>query len=149
MKIQLDPLSQQNLDNLIDFTTLRGFTWQKSVLEDLSDIIKTSIEQNLEEGKDYMGRNVAPLAPATIKRKGHSRVFEDTGVLKSSVMKRITGDNFDVYIDSRRNEIANYLQLGTRRMPARPFFGISDDTLKQIDDYLTEKNLKQLFNIKL
>ena len=60
-----------------------------------------------------------------------------TGLLLKSFFKRVSNDKAEV----RNNApYADYLQKGTRKMPARPYLGRSNDSIKRIKqvfrDYL-------------
>lgn len=100
-------------------------------------IVKEGVDRNLKNGLDFEGNPVLPLAPSTIARKGHKRVFYDTGRLFRSVIMRMTGrDSGEVYISNDRRQIAIWLTQGTSKMVARPFFGISPHTNSLLAEYL-------------
>lgn len=109
-------------------------------LEDITEAIRRGIESNLEEGQTYTGGAVLPLSPYTVELKGSAIPFLDTGLLLKSVFKKINGDIGEVFIGSARAEIAAILNDGEGRIPARPFFGISDIVQKHIDEILLKEN---------
>lgn len=110
-----------------------------SQLEEIAEAVKNGIERNIANAQKYTGGAVSPLAFSTIRQKGFSRPLFQTGELLGSVEMTQSGINaFNVFISSNRSEIAGYLNYGTSRMPARPFFGISEAVLRQIDEILNK-----------
>jgi hypothetical protein len=101
--------------------------------KEIADLIRLSIEENLIKGKRFdTGGKVAKLKASTIKRKGHSRVFDDTGLLLRSVKVKKLGRGYLIFIGGKRAEIMKYLQEGSPKMAARPAFGINKTKLQQI-----------------
>lgn len=65
----------------------------------------------------------APLAAATVKRKGHGTILVDTGHLKDSItLGEVTERQATVGTDA---PYALYLQMGTKSMAARPFVPVT------------------------
>ncbi|QDV78084.1 phage virion morphogenesis protein [Botrimarina mediterranea] len=100
------------------------------------------------------GQAWAPLKPATIKRKGHSRILVETGRLGVSLTQSGHPDAVVEIVDepgqggfSRGTavEYAGYHQKGTKRMPARPPVGVDEEYVdgfaERAADHLVE-NLK-------
>lgn len=96
----------------------------------------------------------APLVPATIARKGHSRILVETGRLGVSLTQTGHPDAVIEIVDepgqggfSRGTgvEYAGFHQKGTARMPARPPVGVTeeycDGFAERAADHLVE-NLK-------
>lgn len=101
--------------------------------KEIADMIRSSIEENLIKGKRFdTGGKVAKLKPSTIKRKGHSRVFDDKGKLLRSVKVKKVGRGYVIYIGGDRAEIMKFLQEGNPKMAARPAFGINKTNLNKI-----------------
>ncbi len=113
--------------------------------KEIGELIRLSIEENLIKGKRFdTGGKVAKLKPSTIKKKGHSRVFDDTGKLLKSVKLKKLGRGYVIFIDGVRTvgkkkkhtisnaEIMKYLQEGSPKMAARPAFGINQSKLQKI-----------------
>lgn len=116
------------------FNTIATLT--PNQFEDIVAIVKEGIEYNLENALDFQGYPVLPLSPNTIKRKGHSRVFYDTGLLFKSVLSVMIGyDTAEVYIGGERSSVAVWLNQGTPNMVARPFFGIGPRMGTEIEKY--------------
>jgi len=113
----------------------------------IAELVRKDIENNLKKGIKYTGGKVAPLKPATIKRKGHSRVFLETGKLFKSVETKKVGSAYVVGIKPERSEIMGYLQEGNEKMKARPAFGI---TKKKLNEFVTKvlKNSKTIPQMK-
>ncbi len=82
------------------------------------------------EKKDPDGRRWAKLSPSTLARKRGSMLVE-TGRLLGSLTSQQTG-----LIVREGNQAAPYnvfIQGGTRKMPARPYMGIGNPGLKEIE----------------
>jgi len=127
----IETLSQE----IIKFTTV-----SESQLQRIAEAIKKGIEYNILQGLEYTGSAVKPLAPRTIKKKKSSRPLFQTGVLSRSVVsKKETKDIYNIFITGSRSSIGVWLQEGTKRMPSRPFFGISKNVDNEIDKILTEE----------
>ena len=127
----IETLSQE----IIKFTTV-----SESQLQRIAEAIKKGIEYNILQGLEYTGSAVKPLAPRTIKKKKSSRPLFQTGVLSRSVVsKKETKDIYNIFVTGSRSTIAVWLQEGTKRMPSRPFFGISKNVDNEIDKILTEE----------
>ena len=116
----------------------------------IAELIANSITNNIHKGKRYdTGGPVAALKKSTRDRKGHSRVFLDTGKLFTDVIVKKYGRGFIVKLSDRKYpskskkpgassktktvaEIGAYLQEGNANMKARPFFGINKKNLNTI-----------------
>ena len=89
-----------------------------------------------------------PLAPATVARKGHSKILIETGRLKKS----LTGGGGDaVRATSHRGLVfgtsvpyAAYHQSGTTRIPQREHTGMSEATLNQIVNAVADAAVEAL-----
>lgn len=67
----------------------------------------------------------APLAPSTIKRKGHDKLLYDTGRLRDSItLGEVTPSSATVGTDA---PYAPFHQFGTKKMAARPFIPAGSD----------------------
>lgn len=67
----------------------------------------------------------APLAPSTIRRKGHDKILYDTGRLRDSIsIGEVTPSSATVGTDA---PYAPYHQFGTKKMVARPFIPAGPD----------------------
>ena len=109
----------------------------------IAELVKKDIENNLKKGIKYTGGKVAPLKKSTIKRKGHSRVFLDKGLLFKSIEVKKVGGAFVVGVKEERSDIMKYLQDGDPgRMKARPAFGITKKKLGTFVDAVLKKKSK-------
>ena len=121
----------------------------KLPLEQIAEVVKQGVENNLKGQKTYMGTPATPLELSTIeskRRKGQPlRIFEATGKLLKSVFKKKTGENeYMVSILPERHYIMSVLQIEGvgRKRTKRPAVGISPDVLKQVDSLLTKTEAK-------
>jgi hypothetical protein len=126
----------KNIDEFItEVNTLTATP--ESKLKAIAEKIQYEIELNLMKGIDCTGSPVAPLKQSTILRKGSNRIFYETGLLVHSVeLKKLSLQEFQVQISEQRKEIATYLHFGTKKMPSRPFFGINNNALNEIEKIL-------------
>lgn len=121
---------------------------KQSALEKLAEIIRHSIELNIVQGKSYDGSSLKSLSNVTINKKGSNKILIETGELLNSVTKKVNSNIAEIFISSNRSEIAQYLQQGTKYMPPRPFFGIGERVESEIEQFLTNNNINEIFDIK-
>ena len=69
------------------------------------------------------------LKAATIARKSSKSILVDTGRLLGSISHTSSGSSATV---GTNVAYAGFLQSGTRKMPARPFLGISEANMSEI-----------------
>lgn len=118
-------------DMVQEITT--GIMLSESKLNKISELVRSSIEGNVYNQREYLGGAAAADAPLTIKKKGHGIVFYDDGLLRHSISEReVSRYEREVFVAPERSVIATMLQYGTERMPARPFFGVSNEILEKI-----------------
>jgi phage gpG-like protein len=110
-------------------------------LERIAEVIRKSIEDNIEKGKEYTGGNIRPLLPSTIIRKGNARPLVETGELLRSVEKAKSGNEYNIFIGSSRSEVAKYLHFGTGNIKRMPFFGVSKEAEEKIEKIVFESFL--------
>lgn len=130
----------------------------KLQIRKIADAVKKKIDRNLRLGMRYDGKGrVAKLAKSTIeakKRKGRrqpERVFLDSGILFGSLRIAPIARGFAVTFARTKypetgllvGEVATYLNEGTSKMPARPFFGITkSDFNKLVNQFVSVKRVK-------
>lgn len=134
-----------------DFTSTAIKRIQNNIAKDYAELIQSSITANLKKGMKYTGGAVAKLRPATIKRKGHSRVFLETGKLFKGVIVQKTAGGYVVKMSKARykggetvESVSGYLQEGNPNMKARPFFGLKKSDSTKIYNTVIKKYSKQL-----
>lgn len=117
-----------------------------ATIKRMAEEIKTNIDRNLKQGLKYSGGKVAPLSQATIEikkakgRKEPYRVFLDSGVLFQSLRVVKIARGYSITFNKTKypktkvyvSEVAQWLNDGTKRMPARPFFGITETQFNTI-----------------
>lgn len=94
-----------------------------------------------------------PLAPRTVKRKGHSTILVETGRLKASLAGR-SGDSIREVVDEGPGraglsfgtdvEYAHYHQDGTTRIPQREHVGASEELIDQFAEAIATTFTEQL-----
>lgn len=94
----------------------------------------------------YTGGPVAPLSKTTIEikkakgRKEPSRVFVDSGVLVKSLRVVPIAKGYSITFQKYKypktktfvGDVAQWLNDGTNKMPARPFFGMTELQFNQL-----------------
>lgn len=130
----IDGKQTQNIENSI-FTTVEKYSkLNESTLQKIADKIKKSQESNLQNGLDIFGKAVAPK-----KFSNGKPIFVDSGELQQSVVNnKISSNEWNIFINSNRSKIAQYLIQGRSNMIPRQFFGISSTLEKEIDTILEQ-----------
>jgi hypothetical protein len=130
-------------------------------LNDCLDICKLDIQDHIKKGIEIeSGLPMAPLAESTVVSKSRSKNAKvvkhahDTlqateNLLRNQLKDKATPANQEarLYIGVTREEIAGYLQEGTPKMPARPFFAISEKASSKIDELIGLKISRWLMKI--
>ena len=99
---------------------------KEQLLINLSVEVESQTLERFDTKLDPEGNKWKPIADST--RKYLNRYFPNgsllvrTGMLRDSVEPQLKGD--DVIIIGSAREYASYIQDGTKKMPARPIFGI-------------------------
>ena len=100
------------------------------------DIIALDIQKGIEQGSQF-GRAFKRNAPRTILKKGFDHPLKETGLMMDSgrMTKQKARRNEQRAIltpDNDRIDIAFWNDTGTPRIPARPFWGISEKAENEI-----------------
>ena len=124
IKIELQP-GQDYLGNLKREIELNG----SRAVDGVANIIQKDTEVNIAYGRSIYGGNVKP-------NKAKTKVLFKSGKLFRSVKNMRDGKARFIFLDEARAQIGVWLQYGTRKMAARPFWGFAKTTLDKIDRYL-------------
>ena len=114
------------------------------------DYIAADIERGIDQSRQF-GKGFVPNAEFTIKKKGFDHPLKETGNMKkvSNMVKtkatktrqvatlRPSADNLDK---------AEYNNFGTKTIPARQFWGISEDSEKEALAFAERKIMEELKN---
>jgi len=81
-----------------------------------------------------------PWAMATLRQRAREGtlaggLLNRTGALINSIQSKLSGSSLIIFSSAT---YAKYLQLGTNRMPARPFLGWSPEGVNRVRAYLKE-----------
>lgn len=109
------------------------------VMREVGDAVREASMDAFKREASPEGAKWPPLSPATIRRRRGGpvhRILQDTGALRQSIVKRLEG-NRSVIVGARV-EYAPFHQFGTKRMPARPFLGVSPATREEIMDVIDD-----------
>ena len=103
----------------------------------MANVLREDAEDAFEDERSPKGEKWQDLDPAYKKSryaKGYDgKILHRTGLLMASLNVDY-GDNFAAVGVSESYGI--YHQLGTKKMPARPFLGISEEGIDEIKDIL-------------
>lgn len=112
------------------------------------DLLQRTHAEGFSTQSNPVGRKWKPLAPSTIKRKGHGIILFETGRLKSSLIGA-TGDS--VRAVSHRGMLFGtqvpysiFHQNGTSRLPQREHVGMNDETCQQIVNAVADATVEAL-----
>ena len=103
----------------------------------IGEVAMASVQENFEVG----GRpSWQPLAPATVKAKGHSKPLVASGILKNVIMKASANEVL-VGVQPAAKEYAAIQHFGGKAgrnhsvtIPARPYMLLQDEDLQEIDE---------------
>lgn len=108
-----------------------------NALKDVTEIVRHENQVNVSGARSIHGGLVKP------SKKKYGVTLIDKGILLGSIKsKKLNSTSYEVYILPVRNKIAGYLQHGTNKMVARPFFGFSAIILQRINEYIRKINSK-------
>lgn len=124
--------------NISDLKLPKKLVLKPKAVEHIAELVRLGIERNLLEGKDIRGNAVAP-------NKTGTRIFVRTGELLGSVMKDVTDKRAEVFIAPGRSEVMYHLNTGNKNMPKREAFGYSVWSDKEIDKWIKETPIEELF----
>lgn len=114
----------------------------RNLMLEIGDIITEDIKHRITTLKtDPDDKPWAPWAPSTEKgriRKGnaHLGLLFDTGTLLRSITSQVIGSHHTLQVGTSLH-YAEYLNDGTKKMPARPFLGISKRAQASINQAIT------------
>lgn len=116
--------------------------FRKGVDSSIVDTMKEQLMESAELVKEEFPNHIdaqdldwSPLSPSTIAKKGHDKVYLETGELHDAFKVEVMNDNnrrFRLFIGVKNDDIhkasglsyarlLSYLEYGTDRIPPRPF----------------------------
>lgn len=114
------------VNTFIDNVILPKLKFTDSTIKEMAEEVKQQQEYNLFHSLDYKGGAVQKKKSPS--KYGGMKTFLNTGELYRSVMMKLTGiSEAEIFISPNRSQIAYWLATGTRKMPSRAFFGVSDE----------------------
>jgi len=90
-------------------------------------------EKTSPDGQPWRPWSLATLRQRTRDGTLAGGLLNRTGALINSIQYKLTGFSLTVFSSAT---YAKYLQLGTNRMPARPFLGWNQDGVNRVREYL-------------
>jgi phage gpG-like protein len=119
------------------------------VLTAFQETIAEGEAEAFHEEREPGGSPWAPLAPSTVKKKGHNIILFETGTLLGSLVT--VGGPGNVSAVSSRGSIfgtdvpyAIFHDQGTSKMPARPPVGISEERVDLLAERIADETVRQL-----
>lgn len=120
--------------------------------------MKDFADETTAQIKAYIESHPGPaLAPYTVAKKGHARILIDTGKYIGSIKTEKVGEMeyFSGALSSDSHErlsmstLAEYLEYGTSRMPARPHFRpVAARRRREFRKYFNAAKLKQMLGVE-
>lgn len=112
------------------------------------DYIASDIEQGIDQGRQF-GKNFLPNAEKTVKKKGFNHPLKETGIMKNAnKMDKTRAKEYDkaaILAPSEENlDKVAYNNYGTDTIPARQFWGISEDAEKKSLAFAEQKIEREL-----
>lgn len=114
------------VNTFIDNVILPKLKFTDTTIKEMGETVKEQQEYNLFHSLDFKGGAVQKKKSPS--KYGGMKTFLNTGELYRSVMMKLTGiSEAEIFISANRSQIAYWLATGTRYMPSRPFFGVSEE----------------------
>ena len=108
---------------------------KRSTLEEIAEIYRKDIEQNILQGTGLDGSSLAP-------NKHRGRLLFHTGELSKSIKVKVYENQAIIYSSL---PYARYVNQGTKYMPSRVFWGQSNRASINLDKYFISRTLSQIF----
>lgn len=99
-------------------------------------------ESYFEQQKSPGGASWTPLAPATVKRKGHAIILVDTGDLAASLSSRSHENNIAEVIQEGKNKGVSFGTMDAKSIfhqDSRPHVGITDRSADQLAEAIADR----------
>jgi hypothetical protein len=102
-----------------------GLLWvaaEQTALAAIGARVRTRVREKIGELQPAQGPFPAwaPLAPSTVRRKGHDRPLIETGAFREDVSYRVGVGRVEI---GTHQDYIVYTELGTSTIPPRPVFG--------------------------
>lgn len=149
---------QADLDKLFadlieDFEQLPSSQSGREFGEEGVAVAEESMRLGFEQQRSPNGSAWPPNAPATIKRKGHGAILRDTGRLAVSLVESGHPDAVVEIVNEpagcgfSRGTAVPYSapnQNGSKRVPARPHVGLTEDACDELAEIGADKAVEHL-----
>lgn len=125
------------------------------IIKPLLSILQRDHRGYFNAAQDANGTPWAPLAPATVNKKGHATILVETRSLKNSltnfahpdaIRDLITGGPQEAITFGTSDKKAYWHQHGTTHMPARPPVGITEDRLDETCEKIADSIVQQMMS---
>ena len=134
---------------------LGGSGLYETVFEEMLPLLQDDHGGYFDAQASPAGEAWVKLAPSTIAAKGHDRILQRSGVLMES-LRGLNGDSIRDF-GSRNDESAflvfgtsteygHFHRDGTKKMPARPFVGMTEERQKWLDERVLDGMVQQWAN---
>lgn len=144
----LESIGQMN-EVFADIERVVGDMDYSFVLEQSLEDIAAGEKEAFDAGTAPGGGPWAPLAPSTIKRKGHAVILYETGDLERSLVEvdgpgNIAEASARGLVFGTDIEYALFHDTGTSRMPQRQPVGVSEETIDKIANRVADETVRIL-----
>ena len=121
-------------------------------LTDMLEAIQSFHATWFAEETSPSGEKWPPLQPATVARKGHSRILIDTTRLSEALLS-LTEDSIREVSDEQhdqglrygnRVEYSIFHQTGTEKLPTRSHVGLSESNVDDLSDTIASATVRKM-----
>lgn len=117
----------------------------EGILDRIAHRVGAYLEAKIVEMIDRQWSGWPPLSPQTIKRKGSSKAWVDTGELRS-LITHIVEEGIPKTVkvgifNHRKGLIAHFLEFGTKNIPERPLFRLVVELEKEKIEKIIKEEL--------
>lgn len=111
---------------------------------EVSTLAIDNIKNNILTGRSYKGGTIMGNAPATVNAKGFDFPLVHYALMVKGITKRSIQDGYEVYLGDKaeigarlnRGYMMTFRNGATKKVPARPFFGVGKDLKDKIKQLL-------------
>lgn len=130
---------------------LQETNFEDCLRNQVGPVIRDRIDMNFALEQTGTGEAWKPLAPSTVKRKGHDRILVETGAMRTAATTTGAGHTTEVTeramndgVDQAAIPYAIFHQLGTRKLAQREFIGINEDTVERMAGRIADFTVRAL-----
>lgn len=106
----------------------------RPLFTEIGSALEASTRQRFEQGQGPDGIAWADVKPATRRRKRNPKILVERGDLLNSIAFEAGSDFVQIIAGPTQYAATHQFGRPEANIPARPFLGLSDDDLQEIDE---------------